>query len=70
MAVFETEDMDKAEAKIRDCGDAVISQTLQPNQEYRNLWLHPRSMKDIFIQITEVTDSINPWPPGGPDWYK
>lgn len=70
MAVFETEDMDKAEAKIRDCGDAVISQTLQPNQKYRHLWLHPRSMKDIFIQITEVTDPINPWPPGGPDWYK
>jgi methylmalonyl-CoA/ethylmalonyl-CoA epimerase len=70
MAVFETGDMDKAEAKIRDCGDAAISQTLQPNPGYRHLWIHPRSMKDIFIQITEVTDPINPWPPGGPDWYK
>ena len=72
LAIFETPDLAAAEAKIRAQGEARISQVAREDSGlagFRSLWLHPRSMEDAFIQLSEASGE-NPWPPGGDDWYK
>ncbi len=36
---------------------------------FNSIWLHPSSMKGAFIQLSQVLDENNPWPPAGDDWY-
>jgi len=36
---------------------------------FNSIWLHPASMKGAFIQLSQVLDENNPWPPAGDDWY-
>ena len=35
---------------------------------YRHAFIHPSSANGAFLEIIEVTDANNPWPPAGPDW--
>jgi methylmalonyl-CoA/ethylmalonyl-CoA epimerase len=39
------------------------------NLGFNSIWLHPASMKGAFIQLSQVLDENNPWPPAGDDWY-
>ena len=39
------------------------------NLGFNSIWLHPSSMKGAFIQLSQVLDAENPWPPAGDDWY-
>jgi methylmalonyl-CoA epimerase len=39
------------------------------NLGFNSIWLHPASMKGAFIQLSQVLDETNPWPPAGDDWY-
>ena len=36
---------------------------------FNSIWLHPRSMKGAFVQLSQVLSKDNPWPPAGEDWY-
>lgn len=39
------------------------------NLGFNSIWLHPSSMKGAFIQLSQVLDADNPWPPAGDGWY-
>ena len=39
------------------------------NLGFNSIWLHLASMKGAFIQLSQVLDENNPWPPAGDDWY-
>jgi methylmalonyl-CoA/ethylmalonyl-CoA epimerase len=39
------------------------------NMGFNSIWLHPSSMKGAFIQLSQVLDSDNPWPPAGDSWH-
>ena len=39
------------------------------NLGFNSIWLHPSSMKGAFIQLSQVLDAENPWPPAGDDRY-
>ena len=39
------------------------------NLGFNSIWLHPGSMKGAFIQLSQVLDAGNPWPPAGDDWF-
>lgn len=70
LAIFETPDLDAAERAIRAQGEAEITQRSENGSMTRSLWLHPRSMKDVFIQLTQVLSPDNPWPEAGDEWHK
>ena len=40
------------------------------NLGFNSIWLHPRAMRGVFTQLSQVLDAENPWPPAGADWYK
>jgi len=39
------------------------------NLGFNSIWLHPASMKGAFIQLSQVLDENNPWPPAGDGWF-
>ena len=70
VAIFETPDLDATERAIRTQGEAEITQRSDDGSMLRSLWLHPRTMKDVFVQLTQVLTPDSPWPEAGDDWYK
>jgi methylmalonyl-CoA/ethylmalonyl-CoA epimerase len=39
------------------------------NLGFNSIWLHPGSMRGTFIQLSQVLDPDNPWPPAGEEWF-
>ena len=70
LLIFQTQDLEASEAAIRKQGEAQITQVLPPGGNFRSLWLHPRSMKGVFTQLSHVSSPDNPWPPAGDGWYR
>ncbi len=69
LLIFQTPDLDVAEATLRDRG-GTITQVAAPGGAFRSLWLHPRTMHGVFTQLSEVNHQENPWPPAGDQWYR
>ena len=78
LLIFEVADVAKAEEHLRSqdlhittARDAFskVSQSL-PTEGIRSVWIHPRSMKGVFTQLSEVVGSDNPWPPAGDEWNR
>ncbi|MFB3119237.1 MAG: VOC family protein [Stenotrophomonas maltophilia] len=72
LTIFEIEDSLAVDDYLK--GQDVRYTTSQRTDNYVNLgfnsiWLHPASMKGAFIQLSQVLDENNPWPPAGDDWY-
>ena len=38
------------------------------NMGFNSIWIHPKFMNGMFIQLSEVLSSENPWPPAGEYW--
>lgn len=69
LLIFQTPDLDVAEAALRHRG-GTITQVVPPGGAFRSLWLHPRAMHGVFTQLSQVNHPENPWPPAGDRWYK
>ena len=72
LTIFEIEDSLAEDEYLK--GHDVRYTTSRRTDNYVNLgfnsiWLHPASMKGAFIQLSQVLDENNPWPPAGDDWY-
>lgn len=72
LTIFEIEDSLAVDDYLK--GQEVRYTTSRRTDNYVNLgfnsiWLHPASMKGAFIQLSQVLDENNPWPPAGDDWY-
>ena len=39
------------------------------NLGFNSIWIHPSTISGAFIQLSQVLDPVNPWPPAGDDWY-
>ena len=39
------------------------------NMGFNSIWIHPKFMDGMFIQLSEVLSPENPWPPAGENWY-
>ena len=39
------------------------------NSGFNSIWIHPSSMGGAFVQLSQVLDPVNPWPPAGDDWF-
>ena len=40
------------------------------NLGFNSIWIHPSAISGAFIQLSQVLDQVNPWPPAGEDWYQ
>ncbi len=67
LMIFEVYDMEKALQHATE-GGARVTMT-DDWGDFKLAWLHPLSTNGAFIQFAQPTGE-NPWPPGGPDWYK
>ena len=38
------------------------------NLGFNSIWIHPAATSGAFIQLSQVLDPVNPWPPAGDDW--
>lgn len=68
LLIFQVDNLDQALAQLRQRGAQITQVSTQEpgySQEIRSLWLHPRSMKGVFIQLSEVVRKDHPWPPAG-----
>ena len=64
LLVFETQDFDRLIPHLRSL-DVPITQVTEEDG-YRSAFIHPSGTNGAFLEIVEVADSGNPWPPAGP----
>jgi methylmalonyl-CoA epimerase len=72
LIIFEIDESLAVDAQLK--GQGVRYTTSRETARYQNLgfnsiWLHPSGMKGAFIQLSQVLDPHNPWPPAGDTWY-
>ena len=68
LLVFETQDFDRLIPHLRSL-DVPITQVTEEDG-YRSAFIHPSGANGAFLEIVEVTDSGNPWPPAGPAQWR
>jgi methylmalonyl-CoA/ethylmalonyl-CoA epimerase len=67
LVIFDVYNMDEAIEHATNGGSQI---TMTDDWgDFRLAWLHPRTTNGAFFQFAQITGA-NPWPPGGPDWYK
>jgi methylmalonyl-CoA/ethylmalonyl-CoA epimerase len=67
LLIFETRDYDELVPHLKSLGVRVTAEIW--SETSRSAFVHPASTNGAFIEIVEVTDVLNPWPPAGPDWH-
>lgn len=66
MLIFETSEYDRLIPHLKSLGVRLSEETAAP--DYRHAFVHPSSTNGALLEIIEVTDTANPWPPAGPGW--
>ena len=73
LTIFQIEDSLAVDAHLEKEGARYTSSRVTANyvnQGFNSIWLHPGGMKGAFIQLSQVLDPENPWPPAGDTWYQ
>ena len=73
LTIFEIEDSLQLDEHL--AGQNIRYTTSRRTDNYVNLgfnsiWIHPSSMGGAFVQLSQVLDPVNPWPPAGDDWFQ
>jgi methylmalonyl-CoA/ethylmalonyl-CoA epimerase len=68
LLIFETHRYDQLIPHLKSIGVRITAETERPG--VRSAFVHPSATNGVFLEIIEVNDPENPWPPAGPDWYK
>ena len=66
MLIFETGEYGRLIPHLESMGVRLTEEPAAGG--YRHAFIHPSSANGAFLEIIEVTDANNPWPPAGPDW--
>jgi methylmalonyl-CoA/ethylmalonyl-CoA epimerase len=72
LIIFQIDNSLEMDAYLQGQGIRYTTSRVTPNYVnlgFNSIWLHPSSMKGAFIQLSQVLDPDNPWPPAGDDWY-
>ena len=72
LTIFEIEDSLQLDGYLAD--QNIRYTTSRKTDNYVNLgfnsiWIHPSSMGGACVQLSQVLDPVNPWPPAGDDWF-
>ncbi len=73
LLIFQISDSLMVDAHLKDQGIRYTTSRVTPgyvNFGINSIWLHPNAMKGAFIQLSQVLDPENPWPPAGENWHR
>jgi catechol 2,3-dioxygenase-like lactoylglutathione lyase family enzyme len=71
LLIFEVDDLDRVTAHLTERQVEIAERSkLAPGlrADFSSVWIHPRAMKGVFTQLSEVTVADHPWPPAGEVW--
>ncbi len=66
LLIFETQAYDELIPHLKSLGVRITAET--QTETTRSAFVHPTSANGAFLEIVEVSDTANPWPPAGPNW--
>ena len=73
LTIYEIEDSLAMDRYLQGQGIQFTSSRVTANYTnlgFNRIWLHPRTMKGAFTQLSQVLHPENPWPPAGDSWYQ
>lgn len=71
LLIFEVDSLSSVTDHLKQTGTRMLARDeLAPGYraEFSSVWLHPRAMKGVFTQLSEVEVADHPWPPAGEIW--
>ena len=71
LLIFETKQYGQLIRHLKSLGVRITSESPSPGEPgpgYRSAFIHPSSANGAFLEIIEVPEGENPWPPAGPGW--
>ena len=72
LAIYEIRDSLAVDALLLNEGvDFTTSRktTNYTDMGFNSIWIHPKFMHGMFVQLSEVLTANNPWPPAGGNWF-
>jgi methylmalonyl-CoA epimerase len=73
LLIFEVEDLQRVTAHLTGSGVQIAQRSeLAPGYraDFTSVWIHPRALKGVFTQLSQVVVADHPWPPAGEVWRK
>ena len=73
LTIYQIDDSLAMDDRLKSRGVRYTSSRVTENYTnlgFNSIWLHPRAMRGVFTQLSQVLDAENPWPPAGDNWYK
>ena len=73
LLIFEVDDLQRATAHLTERQVAIAQRSqIAPGvvADFSSVWIHPRAMKGVFMQLSEVLVADHPWPPAGAVWRR
>ncbi len=73
LTIYQIDDSLAMDDRLKNQGVRYTSSRVTENYTnlgFNSIWLHPRAMRGVFTQLSQVLDAENPWPPAGDTWYK
>lgn len=73
LLIFEVHDLERATAHLTEAKVEIAQRSrIAPNvrADFSSVWIHPRAMKGVFTQLSQVLVPDHPWPPAGEPWRR
>jgi methylmalonyl-CoA/ethylmalonyl-CoA epimerase len=73
LLIFEVGDLERVTAHLADERVEIVQRSrIAPDvrADFSSTWIHPRAMKGVFTQLSEVVVDDHPWPPAGAPWRR
>lgn len=73
LLIFEVDSLERVTAHLTEHKVEIAQRSiLAPGYrgEFSSVWIHPRAMKGVFTQLSEVVVDDHHWPPAGERWRK
>ena len=73
LLIFEVDELQRATAHLTEREVAITRRAqIAPGMaaDFSSVWIHPRAMKGVFMQLLEVLVADHPWPPAGAVWRR
>jgi methylmalonyl-CoA/ethylmalonyl-CoA epimerase len=73
LLIFEVGDLERVTTHLSDERVEIVQRSrIAPDMhaDFTSTWIHPRAMKGVFTQLSEVVVDDHPWPPAGAPWRR
>ncbi len=73
LLIFEVDDLERVTEHLsKERIEIAQRSRIAPNvrADFSSTWIHPRALKGVFTQLSEVLVDDHPWPPAGERWRR